>query len=824
MSREQPLVTIVVPSHNGLKYLKQSIPTYLDSDFPQNLLEIIVVDNASSDETPTWVSQQSSMDIIRFDVNKGFAPACNHGAMKARSPFVAFLNNDLKVDRAWLKPLVDTLETDEQCIAAGSKVLSWDGKRVDFAGGDINFEGRAFQRDFRRIHEPERYETCSPIFLNGGAMLVRRDRFLEIGGFDEDFFAYYEDVDFGWRAWLLGHTLRWIPDSVTYHHHGATSARMTTGQKRYLLERNALLSMYKNYESGLMERTLSSALILSGLRMVSGSDIHQERFILSSPSAPQDTIWLKPEAAAHLAAVDGFVRLLPRMKEKRAFVQQNRTVSDQEILRQFGKPFEPIHPGRSYARVQESLIRSTGLRTSANAHGGSVLLISPDILPLAGLPTTGAGLRAWGMGQGLKSKGFTVHFSMPKAALRAYPHVESDIADLAWDENNLSSLVSETGASVVVACGWPLLEQLSECPRPIALDFHGPHLLERTIQKHLDTETNIRTKIACISRADFYSCAGDRQRSYFIPWLLMAGVPYDHAMIHHVPVCVSPDLPPRANDPKSEPIFVYGGVFLPWQDPRTSLTVLVEELERAGRGYLHLYGGRHPFIPLDTARFESLVKTLESSERVVSHGMVTHDRLLEAYSRATVAMDIMTQNPERELAFTTRTVEYLWCGLPVLYNDYADLAHLINQYDAGWTIDPGDSKAIRRAIREVLQGPDTVKQRSNNAIQLVRNHLTWETAVDPLAEFCKNPAFRSETRLHLSHADMSDVATLNRAIYDKDVHIRNLEAMLAKRSMFKRLRYYQERAGYHFTRGGIRGLRESVFRKIREKFGRNPYP
>ncbi|MBN1424692.1 glycosyltransferase [Candidatus Fermentibacteria bacterium] len=796
-------VTIVIPSHDGLELLKQSIPSLLQMHCSRDSFSVLVVDNGSGDKTVAAIPALfPGVEVRAMGRNAGFARACNEGARRASSRYVAFLNNDMKVDREWLAPLVAALEESPDAIAAGSKVLSWDGKTVDFAGGDLNFEGRAFQRDWGTAHDPAAYEACDSIFLNGGAMLVRRDDFLQIGGFDEDFFVYYEDVDFGWRSWILGRTLRWIPESFTFHYHGATAARMTKAQKRFLLERNALLAMYKNYDDASVGRAMSAALLMAGVRSVSGADIQRAAFLLTPPSPPQDTVRLTPEGAAHLAAVTSAIGLLPAMASKRAFIQSNRKRSDREVLDRFGKPMEAIHPGRDYARIQHAVLAGSGLARTLAGRARRVLVVSPDVLPLEGLPTTGAGLRAWGIGQGLETSGFDVRFSMPKAALASYPSVEAGIAALAWDERNLPAVVHASGADVVVACGWPLLEQLGDCPRPIALDFHGPHLLERTIQGHLDLETNIRTKLGCIARADYFTCAGDRQRSYFIPWLLMAGIPYRDDMITQVPVSLSPEMPPRREHLSSEPVFVYGGVFLPWQDPALALTVLVEELERAGRGRLDLYGGRHPFIPLDTRRFEALVRRLEGSARVHAHGMVDHDHLLRAYGEATVAMDVMARNPERELAFTTRTVEYLWCGLPVIYNNYADLAHLIREFDAGWAVDPDDAEAIRRAVRAALHDPSEMARKTGNARRMVEARLTWDKAVAPLASFCAEPEFRPHMTTHVSSSAAVELAALRRAVYDKDVHIRNIEAMLAQRSRLARSRYLLGRVKHYYQREG----------------------
>lgn len=811
-----PSVSLIIPSHDGLPLLKKTLPFVLQTRYDDGQFEVVVVDNGSHDATVDETPQRfAGVRILKLGRNAGFARACNEGARSSRARYVAFLNNDMRVDQGWLIPLVDALESDPLRIAAGGKVLSWDGASIDFAGGDLNFEGRAFQRRLGDRADRGTDLPCDTAFVNGGAMLVRREDFLAIGGFDEDFFAYYEDVDFGWRAWVLGFGLRWVPQSIAYHQHGATAARLSRAQKRFLLERNGLLSMYKNYDEVNLHKALAAAMVMAGIRTLAGADIRRDSFALWPPLPPQDPVWLTPEGGAHLAAINAAISLLPVVQPRRSFIQEHRKRSDREVLEHFGMPMEPIHPGRAYAQTQHAVLTSTGLARVLTGRVRTVLVISPDVLPLEGLPTTGAGLRAWGIGQGLQARGFCVRYSMPRAALASYPNVQTDIADLAWDERNMPAVVHASGAEVIIACGWPLLEQLAECPRPVALDFHGPHLIERTIQGHLDPETNIRAKLACIARADFFTCAGDRQRSYFIPWLLMAGIPYRDDMIAQVPVSLSPELPPVSARRPDEPVFVYGGVFLPWQDPSVALTVLVEELERAGRGRLDLYGGKHPFIPLDTRRFEALVRRLEGSSRVHAHGMVDHDQLLRAYAEASVAADVMARNPERELAFTTRTVEYLWCGLPVIYNNYADLARLIDEFDAGWTVDPGDAGEIRAAVREAIGEPDVVARKATNARRLVTERLTWTTAIGPLAAFCAEPFFRPRTAGGAGSSAAVEIAALRRAVYDKDVHIRNLEAMLARRTPLQRAGYYWGRVRHYYHRGGPQAIMTQSIQKIR---------
>jgi glycosyl transferase family 1 len=359
-----------------------------------------------------------------------------------------------------------------------------------------------------------------------------------------------------------------------------------------------------------------------------------------------------------------------------------------------------------------------------------VLVFSPDLLPYPDFPTVGSGLRAWGLGNGLAAHGHEVLFSMPRQALAAFGRpAPAEVEALAWRPLAMHEVVERTEPDVVVVCGWAVMENLAEDPLldvPVVLDQHGPHMLERRYQGVGQPKDNSTQKRRALKAADFFSCAGERQLDYFQNWLRQAGWSAEERRERSaaMPFSLSPQLPER--EPAEELTFVYGGVWLPWQDPSPGLLALVEQLNRRNRGVLQLFGGKHPWIEIDGGVFERLVVELEESPRVVHEGQVSHAELIHRYSEAHVAIDLMKRNPERELAFTSRTVEFLWCGLPVLYNDYSELSDLIRAYDAGWTVDPEQPERIAAALDEIFERPDLVARKSENAQRLVRERLSWD--------------------------------------------------------------------------------------------------
>ncbi|HUS16987.1 MAG TPA: glycosyltransferase family 4 protein, partial [Chloroflexia bacterium] len=380
-----------------------------------------------------------------------------------------------------------------------------------------------------------------------------------------------------------------------------------------------------------------------------------------------------------------------------------------------------------------------------------VLLISPDVLPVGGIPASGVGVRAWALGQALRERGHHVHFAMPSAALAGREdQVPAQIRALAWNADNLQSLVDSVAPDVIVTVGWPNLTPLQRVSVPVACDLAGPHLLERDYQGYRDNPTNADEKLAALDRADFFTCIGERQRLYFMSWLAQAGVRAADmdTSLKVIPYSLSPDLPEHDWPSRWDgtPVrFVYGGVFLPWQDPSLALDTLATVLAEEGRGRLEVFGGKHPFHAVDTGIFEPLVARLSSNPAVTIAGLRPIADLERSYTAAHVAMDVMRRNPERELAFPSRTVHYLWCGLPVIHGSFSELAPLIAEYEAGWVVDADNAGEIRAVVQGILADPADAARRGANAARLVRERLTWDHTVDALDAFVRRPYLR-ETR------------------------------------------------------------------------------
>lgn len=416
-----------------------------------------------------------------------------------------------------------------------------------------------------------------------------------------------------------------------------------------------------------------------------------------------------------------------------------------------------------------------------------ILVVSGDILPYPGFPTTGAGLRAWGIGKGLETRGHEVILAMPRSSVPNVQNIPKDMLPLLYTEENLDSFIRDLNPDIVILQHWYLTVLLKNpLETPLVIDFHGPLLLETQFQENPALEELKRKKILALHKADFFTCAGKRQKYYFQPWLMLAGFDLRQQIIEVIPVSLSPELP--RHESQGEPVFVYGGIFLPWQDPVLGLTTLVECLESKQKGKLKFFGSKHPVVGTPTGGFKKLKQQLERSPRVHIQPMIPRDQLIQEYCQAHVAIDVMRYNAERELAFTTRTVEYLWCGLPVIYNNYSELSEYIQTYNAGWIVDPNDKDAIRRVIEDILDNPKCLDERSRDAQRLVQERLTWDKTIEPLDAFCLNPIKRKKE---------------------------NPSCVFDHKPITKRLEYFYKKLLFHLQNEGIKGVLERGWTKLR---------
>ena len=384
-----PRVSVLILNFNGREHLQTCLPTVEAQVYPKDRVSIEVIDNGSTDGSVELVRERFPGVVLhRFDHNRGFATPYDEIARSRDTDYLVFLNNDTRVDPSWLSELVATAERQQaDCVA--SRILDWNGDRVDFVGGLVSFLGHSWQRDMGAPAAGRDDDERPLLFACGGSMLVSRAAYIDAGGFDRDFFAYFEDVDFGWRLALLGYRTVLAPAAITYHRLHGTAGRIAYAQRLRLYERNALSMIYKNYEDETLRRVLPAAIGLSIMRGLSNSGIDPRTFALGN--RPPPTVDVTARAVTHLLALEDFGRRLPSLARKRAEIQSRRRRSDAELLPLFGGAPLRLHDSGRYEAVAQALIRDFEIAPLFD--GGSRAVAVPAAYAAVETPAPAAGIQ-----------------------------------------------------------------------------------------------------------------------------------------------------------------------------------------------------------------------------------------------------------------------------------------------------------------------------------------------------------------------------------------------------------------------------------------------
>lgn len=220
-------ICVVIPNWNGADLIRACLDALAGQSLDHR---VIVVDNGSTDYSAEIVAQEyPDVRLIKLDRNYGFAGGVNRGieaAISDGAEYVALLNNDAVADKDWLKYLVQAAESHPEAGIVTSKILDQTGQRFDSTGDFYSIYGLPFPRGRGQVDQGQ-YNKPEEVFAaSGGASLYRSAILEQIGLFDEDFFAYYEDVDISFRAQLADWRVRYEPRAVVHHHTSSTSSRI----------------------------------------------------------------------------------------------------------------------------------------------------------------------------------------------------------------------------------------------------------------------------------------------------------------------------------------------------------------------------------------------------------------------------------------------------------------------------------------------------------------------------------------------------------------------------------------------------------------------
>lgn len=240
-------VSIVTPNYNGEKFLKTFFES-LDND-SELIGEVIIVDNGSTDKSKEYIKSNAfnfPVVLIENRENLGFSPAVNQGIEKAKYEYIFSLNNDTEVKKGSIKALVELISSSDEIFSVQSKMLQYDNKNlIDDVGDEYNL--LAWTKKTGENRPSDEYGEVLEIFSAcAGAAMYKKSLLEEIGMFDDNFFAYMEDVDLAIRSRIYGYKNLLCPDAIVYHIGSATSGSRYNEFKVRLAARNNVWVVYKN--------------------------------------------------------------------------------------------------------------------------------------------------------------------------------------------------------------------------------------------------------------------------------------------------------------------------------------------------------------------------------------------------------------------------------------------------------------------------------------------------------------------------------------------------------------------------------------------------
>ncbi len=766
MSPDQPTVSVVIVNYKGASDTIACLEGIRGLDWPSEAVEVVVVDNASGgDDVARIRAAAPGATVIAAKTNLGFAAGCNLGARKSSGTHIAFLNNDARPDPQFLRAAVGVLEARPSVGAVAAKVLDWAGERVDFVASGLSWYGQGFKLHVGAEDDGSFDEERDVLFGTGSALVVRRSAFDRVGGFDERYFMFFEDVDLGWRLWLAGFSVRYVPSALVFHRHHASMSKLGAWREQFLLERNALYTIYKNYDDENLARLLAPALALAVRRgVVLGGADPQDLDLETTPPVPDEpgSSEVSKTVLASTYAVDAFVRSIGSLTRSRQEIQSSRVRTDDEIVRMFGRPLQPNIDAPDFVRDYTAVGEAFG---TAEPFTGRrrVLVLTGDTLATR---MAGPAIRALQISKALAGEHEVVLATTSSCDLH-----RSDLRTLRiTSQQHMAEL--ERWAEVIVFQGYLMHEYavLKHSRKPIVVDMYDPFHLEQ-LEQARDLGENRRRDVVQsatavlneqILRGDFFLCASEKQRDFWLGQMAGLGrvnpAVYDRdetlgSLISVVPFGVedTPAVPTRRavkgvipGIGEDDKVILWGGGIYNWFDPLTLIRAMAIVTEKVPNARLLFMGVKHPNPAVPEMRMATQARDLArdlgllDTTVVFNYEWVPYDERQNFLLESDIGVSTHLDHIETAFSFRTRILDYMWTSLPIVCTQGDSLASLVEQRGLGRTVPAGDEEALAAELVTLLTDDELIAQCRANLARIVPEYR-WSQVLKPLIAYCRDP-------------------------------------------------------------------------------------
>jgi len=846
VSTSAPRVSVVVINFRGTDDTLECIARLSEVDWPADRLEIVVVENGSGDDSEqrlrAALGAQSNVKIIVSAENLGFTGGSNLGAREASGDVVAFLNNDAKPDVNWVKEGIAGFAPSPRVAAVASKVLDWEGKTIDFVESGLSWFGMGYKNHIAELDDGRFDEPQDLLFGTGSALFVRRDVFLEVGGFDEGLFMFYDDVDLGWRLNLLGYRVRFAPRSVVYHKHHGSMKSFGDHREMYLLERNALHLLYKNLSDENLGVFLPAALALLARRAVAKSGRDSEEFDIrrftGAPDEFDPTTPMSKEAVAGLYALDQFVSDLPRLSEERRRIQGQRVKTDKEVFRLFGDAFKPLFEDGYFLEGYQAIIEAFDVEQPM--HRTRVLVITGDAL---GAKMAGPGMRAWKIAEAL-SEHNDVRLVTWNVANRKTDRFEVSRVPL---QHERAMREHEEWADVIFFQGYALhhFQTLQNSNKVMVVDLYDPMHLEQLEQARDNGDVGWRNQVTSttevinrqLERGDFFLCASERQRLFWLGQLAGVGRvnPDNYLADDNLKklIAIAPfgmDSTPPAHERKAirgvtpgigedDKVVIWGGGIYNWFDTPSLVRAIAKVAETHDDIRLFFLGVAHPNPDVPEMAIVSETRRLSDQLGLTNKHVFFNEQWVALDDRqnylleADAGVSTHFAHIETTFSFRTRILDYMWANLPIVTTDGDSFGDLVAAEGMGVAVKERDVDGLAAALESMLYDPEAA-QAARDAVSRVRSDFTWERALEPLVEFCKDPHVAAD-RAHEAAVPAGSVAAAGRPrVQLSPARQRELQFHQIANSRHGISRDVRL-ATWYLRENGVTGLRDKVQNRVR---------
>ncbi|WP_216395414.1 glycosyltransferase [Arcanobacterium phocae] len=758
-------VSVILVNYRGAQDTIDAVKYLRQTSWPQDQLEIVVVENNSGDDSLAKFREQIPNEVI-VDAGKnlGFAGGCNLGVASSTGDVVAFLNNDARPDENWISAAVARIEADPKIGCVASKVLNWEGDKIDYVDGSLTWFGMGYKREAGWDYVGQGSSEKNVLFATGAAMFVPRHVYEELGGFDEKFFMFYEDVDFGWRVTLAGYDVRYVPTSIAYHRHHVSMNKFGNYREQYLLERNALACIYKNLGPDLLRTVFASALALANER---GASRGEKEIDTANADAFVGT-QIKKTAVTGAFAVGWFNENLEYFAALRKQVQATRVRDDSEILPLMRVALEPLEPYSAYLNAHKELVDHFDIEQKY-FRPSRILVITGDMLSEK---MAGPAIRAWEMAKRLSEK-----HQVKLCSTTGVIGVESADFDIhLGSSKELHALVD--WSDIVIFQGF-LLEVapwIIDTDKILITDIYDPIHLEQLEQAKdqgpkgrddtLLSSTNALNRQ--IIRGDRFLCASEKQRNFWLGQLAAMGrINRNFVGTGNNPESVIDIVPFGLNEVRpvqdyhaikgkvpgislEDKVILWGGGVYNWFDPLTLIRAVDILVKKHDNVRMYFLGVKHPNPAVPkmkmTQQAMDLADELGLTGKYVffNHDWVDYNIRHNYLLDADCGVSTHFEHIETQYSFRTRILDYLWAGLPIVATEGDSFGNALNSENIGISVPPEDVDALATALERILFEPGLADDFKRN-IARYSVQFEWRNALKPLLDFVDH-AHRADDR------------------------------------------------------------------------------